>query len=211
MSTFRNRALDQFPMVLLTLISIIQALALELLWSKITGTGNLWAGNSTSLVNWGMISATFLGILQIWIMYSSLVMGFRWTPTLRDSIFPFIIGIQEFMLVEFIDTSYRGYWLLTLASIFVSANIMSHVSFRRAREERDNALFFRERARATWRDFKWAYFVISTLTFLGIVSGWVTDSDIVPLIATVFANAMLLVQILASRRLWRAILEITED
>jgi len=32
MESMRNRATDMFPMVLLTLLSIVQALALEFLW-----------------------------------------------------------------------------------------------------------------------------------------------------------------------------------
>lgn len=142
MSTFRNRALDQFPMVLLTLVSIIQALALELLWGKITDTEVLWQFSSSSLVAWSMISVTMLGILQIWITYSCLVMGFRWLPGLRDSIFPFIIGIQEFIWIDLIATDHTGLWLLVLASVFVSANVMSHQSLRRARQEPDNQAFF---------------------------------------------------------------------
>jgi len=96
MSSLRNRAQEHFPAVLLTLISIIQALALELLWGKITDNGQLWPLDPDAVVAWGMVSVTFLGILQIWIMYSSLVMCFVWLPGLRDSIFPFIIGVQEF-------------------------------------------------------------------------------------------------------------------
>ncbi len=34
-SRMRDRVMTQFPVILLTLISIIQALALELLWGKV--------------------------------------------------------------------------------------------------------------------------------------------------------------------------------
>jgi len=37
MIKIRTRAQAHFPTVLLTLISIIQALALELMWSKVSG------------------------------------------------------------------------------------------------------------------------------------------------------------------------------
>ncbi|MEZ5488925.1 MAG: hypothetical protein R3F50_01240 [Gammaproteobacteria bacterium] len=211
MSTFRKRALEQFPMVLLTLVSIIQALALELLWGKVTETELLWQLSSASLVGWSMISVTLLGILQIWIMYSSLVMGFRWVPSTRDSLFPFLIGIQEFMLVSLIATDHEGLWLLVLASIFASANIMSHLTFKRARAEPDNLAFFRNRSPATWRDFKWAYLVISTLTTLGVISQWFSSSDWAPLFASLLANMMLLVQIFASRRLWKVVVETVEE
>ena len=51
MSTIRNRTKDQLPMVLLTLLSIVQALALELWWAKILSSPQLYA--------WGWAAATW--------------------------------------------------------------------------------------------------------------------------------------------------------
>ena len=42
MDIIRNRATDQFPMVLLTLLSIVQALALELLWDHLRNRPDLY-------------------------------------------------------------------------------------------------------------------------------------------------------------------------
>ena len=211
MSKLRARAQEHFPAVLLTLISIIQALALELLWAKVTGTEGLFRTDMAALVNWGMVSVTLLGILQIWIMYSCMVMGFVWLPGLRDSIFPFIIGLQEFMLVTLIGTEYEGLWLLVLASIFVSANIITHLSFKRARQEPENEQFFRTRKPATWRDFKWAGTVILSLTVLGIVSTMVDSRSLLLLAAMTLANIVLVIQIIAVRRLWRAIMSLPDN
>ena len=122
MNKIRARAQLQFPTVLLTLISIIQALALELLWSKIVESEFLWTLNAEALIGWGMLSVAFLAILQIWVMYSSMVMGFVWLPSMRDSIVPFIIGIQEFMLITLIDESFSSLWLYVLASAFATAH-----------------------------------------------------------------------------------------
>lgn len=211
MSKVRQRAQEHFPAVLLTLISIIQALALELLWGKITGTDSLWQIDMAALVDWGMVSVTLLGILQIWIMYSCMVMGFVWLPGLRDSIFPFVIGLQEFMLVSLIGTEYEGLWLLVLASIFLSANVITHLSFKRARQEPANEAFFRSRKPATWRDFNWAVSVVLMLTAFGIVSSMVDSGSLLLLAAMTLANVVLLVQIFATRRLWRAIISLPDD
>jgi len=43
----------QFPAVLLTLISIIQALAMELMWSKIMNSDFLFSGDFSALIIWG--------------------------------------------------------------------------------------------------------------------------------------------------------------
>lgn len=41
MTTIRNRAREHLPMVLLTLLSIVQALALELLWAQVRESARL--------------------------------------------------------------------------------------------------------------------------------------------------------------------------
>jgi hypothetical protein len=208
MSSMGDRAKEHFPTVLLTLISIIQALALELLWEKTLASDFLWTLSRDALLGWGMISVTLLGILQIWVMYSSMVMGFRWMPTLRDSIFPFIIGIQEFMLVSLINDDFTGVWLYVLASVFMTANIISHLSFRKARADPANFAFFKNRDPATWKDFKWAYVVIGALCLFGLLTDLYGAETMIPLAGILFANIMLLVQIASIRRLWMEIINL---
>jgi hypothetical protein len=211
MSSMRERAIEHFPAVLLTLISIIQALALELLWSKVLESEFLWSFDTKALLGWGMISVGLLGILQIWVMYSSMVMGFRWIPSLRDSIFPFIIGIQEFMLVSLISENFVASWLYVLASVFVTGNIITHLSFRRARQEPANEPFFRNRQPATWKDFKLAYIYVISLTLLGILTGFFSDSTLIPMLAICLANIFLIIQIVVFRRLWHTIINLPPD
>ena len=153
MSKIRTRAQAHFPTVLLTLISIIQALALELMWSKIVESEWLWNFDVQAFIGWGMVMGAFLGILQIWVMYSTMVMGFIWQPYLRDSIIPFIIGIQQFMLIALIGEEFDTLWLYVLGSIFITGNWVSHSSFRRARQDPENDEFFGKRNPATLRDF----------------------------------------------------------
>ena len=50
------QAQNQFPTVLLTLISIIQALALELLWNKVSESSFLYEFSTSALIAWGMVS-----------------------------------------------------------------------------------------------------------------------------------------------------------
>ena len=211
MSVIRNRAQAQFPSVLLTLISIIQALALELLWSEITQSSFLWEITRESIVAWAMIGASLLAILQIWVMYTTLVMGFTWAPSLRDSIFPFVIGIQEFMLVTLISDEFSANWLYVLASIYITANWVSHITFRRARRQSENSQFFVGRKPATLRDFRWAMAIICTLTTFGIVVDLAGNANWVPLFAAVLANVTIIFSIFSSRRLWKVLMAMPED
>jgi hypothetical protein len=61
-------------MVLLTLLSIVQALALELLWSHVRESVYLFDMSWTALLTWIQVGTTFLGIVVIWIAYASIAM-----------------------------------------------------------------------------------------------------------------------------------------
>jgi len=52
MDSIRNRATDQFPMVLLTLLSIVQALALEFLWDHLRNRPDLYEYSWIALLGW---------------------------------------------------------------------------------------------------------------------------------------------------------------
>jgi len=188
------------------LISIIQALALELLWSKIVESDWLWLFDMPALIGWGMILAAFLGILQVWVMYSTMVMGFIWQPYLRDSIIPFIIGIQQFMLVTLIGAEFTTLWLYVLGSVFITGNWVSHSSFRRARQDPENDEFFGKMKPATLRDFWPAMSIVTGLVMMGIAIDVAQHLTWLPLLALALANAILIFQTFLFRRLWRSIM-----
>jgi hypothetical protein len=141
------------PVVLLTLLSIVQALALELLWDYVRTQGYLYQPGWDAVLGWTQISATFLGILLIWLIYSSSVMRFRWVPATVDSIFPFLIGIIEFTLIEMLGVAHIGVWFLVMALIFATMTWVGQVTFRAARRDEENEEFFRKLQPARWRDF----------------------------------------------------------
>jgi hypothetical protein len=89
MDSIRNRAKKRFPTVLLTLLSIVQALALEFLWGHSRHRPELYEATSGALIGWLQIAATLNVIILIWLAYASMVMRFRWTPTTADSVWPF--------------------------------------------------------------------------------------------------------------------------
>ena len=95
MDSMRNRAKEIFPMVLLTLLSIVQALALEFLWDHTRQRADLFELSVAVIPGWLQIAATLNVIVIIWLMYAGMLMRFRWTPTTMDSIFPFVIGLIQ--------------------------------------------------------------------------------------------------------------------
>ena len=100
MNPHRERAREQFPSVLLGVLGIIQALALELLWGKGVGGIGRWQALDAELAGWLQVGSVFLGIVVVWVMYATLVLRHSWVPRFVDLFFPFVLGIFEFLLVE---------------------------------------------------------------------------------------------------------------
>jgi len=143
-------------------------------------------------------------------MYATMVMGFTWQPLLRDSILPFVIGIQEFMMISMIGEEFNALWLYVLASIFVTANWVSHSSLRRARLEEENAQFFSTVEPATFKDFIPVITIIAVLVLLGIATDITANTSWIPLSALVFANIVLLVQLIGLRKMWHNLMALPE-
>jgi hypothetical protein len=202
MDTMQARAKDLLPSVLLTLLSIIQALALEMLWASLDESPYLWAGGWQSILGWLQVAVMLLGILQIWLFYTSLVMRFRWVPSTRDSILPFVIGILEFTLIDLLGPATLAPWFCVLAIIFAISTWESHKMFMRARQDPENREFFENVERAKLVDFAAPIASVSGLVLFGVVlhvSGSPTWLALAGLLA---ALVMLAYQIALMRRYW---------
>ncbi|MEM1231857.1 MAG: hypothetical protein AAGI15_15045 [Pseudomonadota bacterium] len=162
----RERVKTHFPAVLLTLLSIVQAIALELLWGHITDSEVLYTATFESFIAWTQVLATLSVVVLIWVVYASNVMRFRWVPELTDSIYPFMVGITEFWLVASLQSGREGQWFIVSGLIFALMTWISQITMRRARLDPDNEHFFRDVPRATLADF-YPTFVIVIL-FLGV-------------------------------------------
>jgi len=167
MDSIRNRATDQFPMVLLTLLSIVQALALELLWDHLRHRPDLYEYSWMALLGWIQIAASLMGIVLIWLIYSGMVMRFRWTPSTADSILPFFVGLIQFLMIDMMGPENLGRWMIVLAIVFATMIVASHRVFRRARQDPANRSWFDRFSPATLRDFVPHLVVIATLVLLG--------------------------------------------
>jgi hypothetical protein len=198
----RDRAKENFPTVLLTLLSIVQALALELLWSHVHGSDYLYEPSWSAVLSWIQIFATFLGLVLIWVVYASNAMRFRWVPATSDSVYPFLVGLIEFMLVETLGPDQIGLWLMCMALIFGMMVWVSHTTMRRARQDDDNLTFFRKYRPATLRDFYPQIATVLALLIAGVflmVSG---NSGIPAMLALLGTTGMLSWQFYSAARFW---------
>ena len=202
MKIIRDRAKEHLPMVLLTLLSIMQALALELLWSHVRESAYLFDMTWAALLTWGQIGATFIGIVVIWVAYASTAMRFRWVPITSDSVYPFIIGILEFIMIETLAPEYMGWWFICLAMIFGLMTWVSHTTMRRARLDSENDEFFANLEPATTRDFYPAFIIIFVLILAGAYLATSGDRGVVALVAISVAFAGLVRQLIVAARFW---------
>jgi len=199
----RDRAKEHFPSVLLTLLSIVQALALELLWSHLRETSYLFEPSWVMAIAWVQIVATFLGLVLIWVVYASNVMRFRWVPVTSDSVYPFLIGIMEFMLIEALGPDEVGLWLVYLALIFGMMTWVSHANMRRARQDADNEAFFSRFEPAVLRDFYPQIAIVCALVLAGVYLRTSGHQGWFAMLALLATNGLLGWQFYTSASFWR--------
>lgn len=203
MNEMRERTKEHFPSVLLTLLSMVQALALELLWTHLHETDYLYEWSRMALISWIQIVATFIGLVLIWVIYASNVMRFRWVPVTSDSVYPFLVGILEFMLIETLGPDEIGQWLIIFALIFAMMVWVSHRTMRRARLDGDNDVHFRKIEPAQLHDFYPHIASVAVLAVSGIyvlISGGAGGFALLALLAT---NGLLGWQFYSAAMFWK--------
>lgn len=154
-------------MVLLTLLSIVQALALEFLWDHMRHRTDIFELSLAALIGWLQIAASFNAIILIWLMYAGMLMRFRWTPTTADSIFPFLLGLIQFMMIEIMGAEKLALWIVVLALVFGTMTFINHRAMKRARLDPANREFFDCFLPATLKDFVPDIVVVIALLLAG--------------------------------------------
>jgi len=213
MQEMRERARANLPMVLLTLLSIVQALALEFLWTFVRD--NPWLIELTwlSVLTWVQLATAFLGLVLIWIVYASHVMRLRWVPTTIDSIYPFAIGLLEFVLIEMLGPGRIGPWLMCYAAIFGVMVWISHRTMRKARLDGDNDAFFEGVEPASLKDFAAPLATISAIAAAGLYITLTGNTGAFAMIAMLITVVLVLFQYRTADSFWDRVLpaEPTEE
>jgi hypothetical protein len=203
MSIIRDRAKNNFPMVLLTLLSIVQALAFELLWDEIHQYTELYEWTWVAAAGWTRIVTTFLGVVLIWHSYAANSMRFLWVPSMGDTLFPFLVGIIQFSMIDRLSNDYVSQWLFLLAVLFAVMTWVSQNDMVRARMEVENSEFFEKRGKATLKDFRAPMLIILGLFVMSFVV-WLTDGNPWSTgIASLIALSVIIVQMLITDEFWK--------
>lgn len=211
MEDLRDRASHALPSVLLTLLSMIQALALELLWSRLQESEYLWHLDFVSLTGWVQVVVMLLGFLQVWLSYASIAMRFRWVPTIGDLVLPFVIGLLEFSLIRLMGPDHLAPWVAVLALVFVVSTWSTHLVYRQARSDPANSAFFARVRPATRRDFLSVGGVIGVLLVLAAALFALDAPGWLGLGSLVFAGGAVGAQVHAVARYWKLAMQPGDD
>lgn len=163
MNDIRNRVRSNVPAVVLTLLGIIQALALEQLWTHVLHSDVLYALNWQTLTTWTQIFTTLIAIILVWLVYAVNVTRFRWLPTVYEFILPFWVGFIQLLVIQALATTAIGFWFILMGVLFGTMIWIAQTTLRKARLDGGNASFFATIPPATWSDF------LPTLTIIGLI------------------------------------------
>ncbi len=128
----QQRLKDSFSLVYLTLLSVIQGLALADL-ALIVGAGY----QQLTVVRWLLVLVNFGVVITIWHTFTMHITLWRWIPDLRDAVIPFMIGAVELVLNHTISLSLSA-WLFIMAIIASMAMLAIWYVGQRAQEEDEN-------------------------------------------------------------------------
>lgn len=203
MSVIRNRAITNFPMVLLTLLSIVQALAFELLWAKVHEHPELYQWTAIAVIGWVQIVTMLLGIILVWISYATNVMRFRWVPSTVDSLFPFLVGILQFVMVDNLGIDTMALWLFLMVLLFAVMNWISHLDMVRARLNPENDEFFLARSPAARSDFYGTIAVLTVMCLCSVVIAFSDTSTVLYAGGVLVALVVVVKQVFVSDSFWQ--------
>lgn len=197
-----NRAKELLPSIILTLLSMVQALSLELAWGRLEGSDYLWQGGAYAWVGWLQFIVMLVGMLLIWSFYVSFVLRFTWLPAFEDMLFPLIIGMMQFIMIDLTHPERVGPWFLALAAIFATATTAGHLTMRRARQDPDNDYFFSKFDPARWRDHTWPVVISFVLAAFGGLLWSLDHPPLLTFIGLLSALVALLHRMLIVKQYW---------
>lgn len=96
----RTRMRGAFSTIYLTLLSIIQGVALAVLFAKVD---SLIDGHEFHAPQVVMATGIFLAIVAVWNQYQMGVMLYAWTAEIFDAFIPFGLGLTEYAMISAID------------------------------------------------------------------------------------------------------------
>ena len=201
MNKIRERVKFNVPAVVLTLLGIVQAFALELLWTFIAAEDALVTFNLEGVFLGLQSLSIFLAILGVWLVYASAVTRFVWVPSFLALVLPFWVGLLQFLLVELMGVKDFPIWLLLTAILFATLHWIGQTTMLKARRDPENASFFDQTSPATWRDFLSVYLITFGM-LLGGGLAWALGFSLTAKVGVMIAIIVVLFAQLRQMEIW---------
>ncbi len=201
MNKIRERVKFNVPAVVLTLLGIVQAFALELLWTFAVAEDALVMFNIEGLFLGLQSLSIFLAILGVWLVYASAVTRFVWVPSFLELVLPFWVGLIQFLLIELMGAKDFPIWLLLTAILFATLHWIGQTTMLKARRDPENASFFDRTSPATGRDFLSVYVITFGMLLAGGLA-WALDFSLAVKVGVMFAIVAVLCGQLRQMGIW---------
>ena len=108
---WREHAIERFPAILITLVSIIQAIALENWWGSLQANLFIIEFSLVFLNSLILHLIVLINVFFIWVLYCQQALRLNWVPRTIDFVFPFYIGIMQFSLIQVATNETIGYFM----------------------------------------------------------------------------------------------------
>jgi hypothetical protein len=137
-------------------------------------------------------------------------MRFDWTPSTADSVYPFLIGLLQFVQIEMLGPELLGQWTILVAIIFLVMVLVTHFMMRRARLNGDNGGFFDDVASATMRNFLPQITVVILLLMGGLYVSITGDVGVHSILLLIAVLAVLVHQYVSTTLFWNRSMQADE-
>ena len=128
-----EKIMSSFSSMYLTMISIVQGVALALLIDNISGIIK-WDGMNFNPYKVEIALTTFFVIILSWHSYFWLASIARWVPTIWDSILFFVFGASEFFLIESLSILHSFAWFYFFAITGIIGSIQYSYNSKRLKD-----------------------------------------------------------------------------
>jgi hypothetical protein len=119
MSTYKERYRENAPGIFLALVSMIQAVALEMLVSRAYELSADASGASEVAVVLIQGASTLLFGFYWWVVVAQGVFSLRWTPGFGDVIAPFALGIGQLLAVQLMGPDHLLSWAYLMGTLLL--------------------------------------------------------------------------------------------
>ena len=135
--TLRSRLVEHFTPLYLTLLGIIQGVALAYLTERFTVTVP-----TLTLTVWLQAAGLLLTIIFVWHQWVVVTLAHVWLPTFTDAVIPFLFGVTELAMAYTLGPDATP-WLGATTLAWLMGVVITLYPYQRARRHRRNAVVLR--------------------------------------------------------------------